>query len=102
MRRVGYGIGLGFLLLAAATLVAQLISLWAIGGWRPFSLSAMWTSIDAASLDAIKSLIENNLAAIVWTPIQLVLDLPAWISLAVPGAVLAFLCRPRYRGLGGF
>jgi hypothetical protein len=29
------------------------------------------------------------------------LALPAWISLAVPGALLAFFCRPRQRGLGG-
>ena len=78
MRQLGYVIGLGFLLVAGATLVAQIFSLWASGGYRPISIGSM-----------------------VWAPIQFVLTIPAWLSLAVPGALLALLCRPRQRGLGG-
>jgi hypothetical protein len=101
MRQLGYVIGWGLLLVAGATLVAQLFSLWASGGYRPISIGSMWFSLDGNSLVGFQGLIERSLGAMVWAPIQFVLTVPAWISLAVPGAVLALLCRPRQRGLGG-
>jgi len=101
MRRLGYVIGLGILIVAGATLVAQILALWASGGYRPISIGSMWFSLHANSLVGFQGLVEGTLGTVVWTPIQFVLALPAWISLAVPGALLAFLCRPRQRGLGG-
>jgi hypothetical protein len=101
MRQLGYVIGWGLLLVAAATLVAQLFSLWASGGYRPISIGSMWYSFHGNSLVGFQGLVERSLGSMVWTPIQFVLTVPAWISLAVPGAVLALLCRPRQRGLGG-
>jgi hypothetical protein len=101
MRQLGYVIGLAILIVAGATLVAQLLALWASGAYRPISIGSMWFSLDGNSLVGFQGLVERNLGAVVWTPIQFVLTVPAWISLAVPGAVLAFLCRPRQRGLGG-
>jgi hypothetical protein len=101
MRQLGYVIGWGLLLVAAATLVAQLFSLWASGGYRPISIGSMWFSLDGNSLVGFQGLIERGLGSMVWAPIQFVLTVPAWISLAVPGAALALLCRPRQRGLGG-
>ena len=101
MRQLGYLIGLAILIVAGATLVAQLFALWASGAYRPISIGSMWFSLDGNSLVGFQGLIERNLGAVVWSPIQFVLTMPAWISLAVPGALLAFFCRPRQRGLGG-
>jgi hypothetical protein len=101
MRQLGYIIGLGILIVAGATLVAQLFALWASGAYRPISIGSMWFSLDGNSLVGFQGLVERTLGAVVWAPIQFVLALPAWISLAVPGALLAFFCRPRQRGLGG-
>jgi hypothetical protein len=101
MRQLGYVVGLGFLLVAGASLVAQLFSLWASGGYRPISLGSMWYTLDGNSLVGFQGVIERNLGSMVWAPIQFVLTIPAWLSLAVPGALLALLCRPRHRGLGG-
>lgn len=101
MRQLGYLIGWGFLLVAGATLVAQLFSLWASGGYRPISIGSMWYVLDGNSLVGFQGLIERSLGSMVWAPVQLVLTAPAWLSLAVPGVVLALLCRPRQRGLGG-
>lgn len=101
MRQFGYVLGLAFLILAGAAAVAQLFSLWASGVYRPVSLGSMWYSLDGNSLVGFQGLVERNLGSMVWSPIQFVLTVPAWISLAVPGAILAFVCRPRQRGLGG-
>ena len=101
MRQLGYVIGLGILIVAGATLVAQLFALWANGAYRPISIGSMWFSLDGNSLVGFQGLVERTLGAVVWAPIQFVLALPAWISLTVPGALLAFFCRPRQRGLGG-
>ena len=101
MRQLGYLIGLGFLIVAGATLVAQLFALWASGGYRPISIGSMWFSLHGNSLVGFQGLVESSLGAMAWAPIQFVLTMPAWISLAIPGALLAFFCRPRQRGLGG-
>ena len=101
MRQFGYVIGLAFLILAGASLVAQLFGVWASGVYRPISIGSMWYSLNGNSLVGFQGLVERNLGGMVWAPIQFVLTLPAWLSLAVPGAILALLCRPRQRGLGG-
>ena len=101
MRQVGYVIGLAFLILAGASLVAQLFAVWASGAYRPISIGSMWYSLNGNSLVGFQGLIERNLGGMVWAPIQFVLTMPAWLSLAIPGAILALLCRPRQRGLGG-
>lgn len=101
MRKVGYVIGLGLLIFAGGALVAELFSLWASGAWRPISIGSMWFATNGNSLVGFQGLIEKNLGPMVWAPIQLVLTLPAWLSLAVPGILLILACRPRQRGLGG-
>ena len=101
MRQVGYVIGLAFLILAGASLVAQLFAVWGSGAYRPISIGSIWYSLNGNSLVGFQGLIERNLGAMVWAPIQFVLTMPAWLSLAVPGAILALLCRPQQRGLGG-
>jgi hypothetical protein len=101
MRRLGYVIGLGLLIVAGATLVAQLLALWASDAYRPISIGSMWFSLHGNSLVGLQGVVERTLGTVVWTPIQFVLTVPAWISLTIPGALLAFFCRPRQRGLGG-
>ena len=101
MRSAGYFVGLGLLIFAGAALVAQLFSLWASGAYQPISIGSMWFATNGNSLVGFQALIEKNLGSMVWAPIQFVLAAPAWLSLAVPGALLVLACRPRQRGLGG-
>lgn len=101
MRKLGYVVGLLLLILAGAAAVAQLFSLWASGAYRPVSIGSMWYSLDGNSIVGFQSLVENNFGSMVWSPIQLILTMPAWVGLAIPGALLAFFCRSRQRGLGG-
>lgn len=97
MRRLGYGIGFVLLLLAAATLVAQLFSFLAQGGYQPIALGSIWYEVHANSLVGFQALIEQRVSPAVWPPIQWLLGLPAWLVLGVLGAVLFFACR----GAGG-
>ena len=101
MRQVGYGLGIALLLLAAASAVAQVLYLVTTGAYEPVSLGSMWAGISRNSLVGFQALVEKQIAPALWPPIQFVLAVPAWISLAVPGIVLFLACRPRQRGLGG-
>lgn len=101
MRQIGFAIGIILLVLAASTAVAQLLSLWATGAYEPVSLGSIWYALHANSLVGFQGVVERSLGALAWTPLRWLLTLPAWITLTVPGLLLAFLCRPRQRtGLG--
>lgn len=103
MRRVGFGLGIGLAVFAAATLVAQLFSYLAQGGYVPVSLAAIWDAIHADSLAGLRGLVEQRLAPALWPPLAWLLGLPAWLVLGVAAGLLLLACRPRRRGyeLGG-
>ena len=102
MRRLGYVIGFVLLIVAAAAAVAQILYLVTGDTYRPVSMGSMWYAVNGNSLVGFQALIEKNLGSMVWAPIQFLLTLPAWISLAVPGLLLVLLCRPRERNFGRF
>ncbi|MCB1883920.1 MAG: hypothetical protein KDG89_07980 [Geminicoccaceae bacterium] len=95
-------IGFVLLIVAAATAVAQILYFVSGDPYRPVSIGSMWYAVDGNSLVGFQGLIEKNLGGMVWAPIQFLLTVPAWISLAVPGIVLVLLCRTRERGFGRF
>lgn len=102
MRQLGFALGVVLLVLGAAALVAQVLHLAFGEGYTPVSLGSMWYAVHGNSLVGFQALIEKSLGGAVWAPLQFLLTVPAWISLVLPGALLALLCRPRQRGLAGF
>jgi hypothetical protein len=98
VRRIGYGLGVALLFLAAAALVAQLFSLLANGAYRPVALGSIWYEVNANSLVGFQGVVERSVGPSVWTAAQWVLGLPAWLVLGVLGALLYFGCRRRGRG----
>ncbi len=98
MRRFGRGLGYVLLVAAAATGFAQLLMIWAAGGYRPVSLGSIWFNLHANSLVGFQALVEKNLGTYAWMPIQFLLTQPAFLVLLVPGLFLYFVCRPRQRG----
>ena len=98
MRRIGYGLGVALLFLAAAALVAQLFSLVANGAYRPVALGSIWYEVNANSLVGFQGVVERGVGPSAWTGAQWVLALPAWLVLGLLGALLYFGCRRRGRG----
>ncbi|MEZ5825227.1 MAG: hypothetical protein R3C97_10960 [Geminicoccaceae bacterium] len=100
MRQFLYGLAFVLLVLAGATAIAEAFHMLASGSYRPVSLGSIWYSLDGNSLVGFQALIEKNISPVVWSPIQFLLTLPAWIVLGAPGLLLLLTCRPRHRGLG--
>lgn len=78
-----FALGTALAILAAATLVAQLLSLLAHGGYVPLSLAAIWQAVDAESLDQVRTTLEGGAAAQVWPPLAWLLRLPAWLVIGL-------------------
>ena len=98
MRRIGYWIGAGLLLLAAATLVAQLLSLLAQSAYHPIALDSIWRQVHAGSLSGLQGFVEQSVSPRAWPPAQWLLGLPAWLVLGVVGGLLLLGARGRRRG----
>jgi hypothetical protein len=96
MRRFGYVLGIVLLLAGAAVGVAELLTL-VQGARSTLSLGAIWFRIHANSLVGFQALIENGISPALWPPVQVLLEIPAWLLLIPPGLILVFLCRPRAR-----
>lgn len=88
VRRIGYATGAGLLLLAAAALVAQLLSLLAQGAYRPVALDSIWRQVHAGSLAGLQTFVEQRVSPGAWTPLQWLLGLPAWLVLGLVGGLL--------------
>ena len=96
MRRVGFLLGLLLALAAAATLVAQLLSLLAHGAYVPVSALAIWQAVDPQGADEVALAPPSLLgSALAW-----LLRLPAFVLLGVPAVLLLALGRPRRGGFG--
>lgn len=98
MRRLGFGLGWVLAVAAAATAVAQLFSLVAEGGYVPVSLGSIWYAVDANSLVGFQALVEKRLSPALWPACLWLLQLPAWLVLGVPAALLLLLGRRHRRG----
>lgn len=99
VRRIGYATGAGLLLLAAAALVAQLLSLLAQGAYSPVALDSIWRQVHAGSLSGLQGFVEQSLSPRAWPPVRWLLGLPAWLVLGLAGGLLLLLAtRGRRRG----
>ena len=96
MRRFGFGLGLALAVVAAACLVAQLLSLAAHGGrYVPLSSGSIWHAVHANSLASFQGLVEQRLSPALWPWLLRILQLPAWLAASVPAALLLLACRSR-------
>jgi hypothetical protein len=89
MKKLGCGIGLVLLVLAAASTLAPIVMQ---GPHPPISLGWLWFQIDGNSLVGFQALIEKRVSPALWGPIQSVLTWPVWLSLGIPGLLLALCC----------
>jgi hypothetical protein len=97
VRRFGFYLGL-LLLLAGAAALARDLWLWLDGdaGFRLQSLGNLWAALHRESLLLLQPAVERHLAVWLWEWIVFpLLEAPAVVVFAVPGLLLAWLCRPR-------
>src|SRR5262245_50319501 len=97
MRKFGYWLGVGLLVAGAAAAVAEFLATLQ-GAPATLSIGARWFRSHANRLVGCQALIETGVTPAVWTPIQWLLTLPAWLVFAPPGLLLVLLCRNRTRG----
>jgi hypothetical protein len=94
MRKFGYWLGVGLLVVGGAVAVAELLTMLQ-GAASTLSIGAIWFRIHANSLVGFQALIEQQLTPLLWPPIQWLLTLPAWLVLVPPGLLLVLLGRDR-------
>jgi hypothetical protein len=97
MRRLG--LVLGLILLVGAVGAAVVLGLGHVlgGGAGAVSIGSLWYQIHPNSLVGTQGLVERNVGPEAWAYVQEVFVAPAWLTLGLPGLVLALLCRPRAR-----
>lgn len=90
------------LLLAALGLFAyEIVGAISGGGYDLVAGGKLWAEIHANSLIGFQALIEKNISPWLWGEIVLPILLgPAWATAAVPGLLLALVCRKRRRKQG--
>ena len=101
MRRIGYGLGVVLLVMAAAIAVAQFLALLSGTAATPVSLASMWVGLGEASFAGFQGFVERSAGTVAWTSLHLLLALPAWLPLGLLGILLLLLGRRR-GGRGGF
>ena len=85
-----------FLLAALGLFAYEIVGAISGGSYDLISGGKIWASIHANSLVGFQALIEKNVSPWLWREIILPILLgPAWAIAAVPGLVLAVLCRRR-------
>jgi hypothetical protein len=91
MGGLGRWLGYALLALAAAAAIFDGVDALRGGDWRPASFLDWWSSIAPRSVDPVMLawpwLSDNVLAPL--------FALPAWVTLGLPGAILAVACRAR-------
>lgn len=95
VRRIGFWLGATLGVIAAAALVAQLLSNLAVGGYLPVSMHAIWSVADPDSLAGVQRLAEDRLPTGAWPWIAWALRLPAWLVAGL--LALPLLLRRRQR-----
>lgn len=96
MRIVGRIVGWVLILAAVAVLGADALVALESGQFGPRPMGQLWFQLDAGSLNLLQAVVQRYLHPSIWDPgIVTVLLLPAFVVLAVPGVLMALLCRPR-------
>jgi hypothetical protein len=93
--RPGHAIGLGLILLGAATGVADLLALLTLEQPEHLSLATIWSRVHGSSFEGLRAMVESWLGASTWTLLHWALSVPAWIILAVAGVILMLRNRRR-------
>jgi hypothetical protein len=91
MKRIGCGLGVVLLLLAAASALAEVVMA-AEGARGAISLGWLWFQVHGNSLVGFQALIEKGVSPAAWPPIQSLLTWRLWLVLGVPGALLGLCC----------
>ena len=95
MRIVGQVLGWVLILAAVAVIGADVQAALDSGQFMPRPAGQLWFQLDVGSLNLLQALVQRYLHPSIWDPgIVSVLLLPAFVVLAVPGVLLALLCRP--------
>jgi hypothetical protein len=101
MRRIGCGLGVVLLLLAAAGALAEVVMA-AEGARGAISLGWLWFQVHGNSLVGFQALIEKGVSPAAWPPIQSLLTWRLWLVFGIPGVLLALFClrlrRPEATG----
>jgi hypothetical protein len=98
MRRIGFGLGVVLLVIAASIAVAQLLALVAGTASTPVSLAGIWGGLGPASLAGLQSMVEGTAGSVAWATLYWLLSLPAWLPLSILGILLLLTGRRRSRG----
>jgi hypothetical protein len=91
MKRIGCGLGIVLLLLAAMSALAEIVML-SRGAQGAISLGWLWFQIHGNSLVGFQALIEKGVSPALWPPIQSLLTWPLWLVLGIPGVLLGLFC----------
>lgn len=95
MRIFGRVLGWVLILAAVAVLGADALAALDSGQFAPRPMGQLWFQLDPGSLNLMQAVVQRYLHPSIWDPgIVSVLLLPAFVVLAVPGVLLALLCRP--------
>ena len=98
MRRIGFGLGVVLLVIAASIAVAQLLALITGTASTPVSLAGIWGGLGPASLAGFQGMVERTAGGVTWATLHWLLSLPAWLPLGLLGILLLLTGRRRSRG----
>ena len=89
-------IGWALILLAIAAASLEIIGAIEANSYRFKAFGELWYMIDRASLNLFQAAIQRHVWPFLWDGvIAPVLLWPAWLVLAIPGILIAWLCRHR-------
>ena len=87
------------LLAAGACAIAELMHMTVGSGYQPVSLGSIWYNLHGNSLVGFQALVEKQISPAVWAPLQVALEIPAWLILGPLGLIMLLIFRGRRRGL---
>ncbi len=89
-------IGWVLILLAIAAAGHEIIAAVEAKSYRFMAFGELWYMLDPASLNIFQAAIQRHVWPFLWDGvIAHILLLPAWLVFAVPGILIAWLCRRR-------
>ncbi len=96
VRTLGFIVGCAFSSGAAGAVAFDIYRLARDGFYQSAAVGEVWADIHANSLVGFGALVERSISPEFWFDVLVpLLSLPVWLVLAVPGAALVALCRPR-------